>query len=171
MAAVGDAGAVAALTAPSPGSVFETAAALPGDETMPTGRSFELLNSTRNFRRRVGERRITAPVKVIQAFVQALFRGIQGAGPAVWAPGEEDEGLQVEDLLHFVGEQRYRLEATITDEHARQIRDALRSNATLRSLKLSPGLDERLRKEVEASAADPTTRAVRMRRDKKKMRD
>merc|ERR1711969_84988 len=115
---------------------------------MPTGRSFELLNSTRNFRRRVGERRITAPVKVIRAFVQALFRGIQGAGPAVWAPGEEDEGLQVEDLLHFVGEQRYRLEATITDEHARQMfaeadlrRDGLLDKEELANTALSYGME------------------------------
>ena len=148
-----DAGADAAATdaaAPDADADAEVAAAaaLPGDETMPTGRSFELLNSTRNFRRRVGERRITAPVKVIQAFVQALFRGIQGAGPAVWAPGEEDEGLQVEDLLHFVGEQRYRLEATITDEHARQMfaeadlrRDGLLDKEELANTALSYGME------------------------------
>eukprot|EP01044_Picomonas_judraskeda_P009400 COSAG03_NODE_1143_length_4734_cov_3.483711_1_plen_529_part_00 len=80
------------------------------------GRTHEMLSSSRVHRRRVGERRITAPVRVIKAFVVALFKGIQSTGPLSWAA--EEEGVTVEDLLRFVKKQRYRFEATITDEDA-----------------------------------------------------
>lgn len=38
------------------------------------GRTHEMLSSSRVWRRRVGERRITAPVRVVNAFVLALVR-------------------------------------------------------------------------------------------------
>ena len=50
----------------------------------------------------------------------------------------------------------------------RRATDARRTNDGVRALALPPSVEEGLRKEVEALAADPTTRAVRMRRERKK---
>jgi hypothetical protein len=128
----------AAETAPEPGApaepepevvpeaaeaAAEEDAAAPGtpgeedlDELPPLGRTHEMLSTSRVYRRRVGERRITAPVRVVKAFVLALFKGIQTTEPLMWV--EEDEGVSVEDFLRFVTKQRYRFEAVITDEDA-----------------------------------------------------
>eukprot|EP01043_Picozoa_sp_COSAG02_P039899 COSAG02_NODE_3186_length_7217_cov_3.288848_1_plen_127_part_00 len=44
------------------------------EEEPKLGRTHEMLSSSRVWRRRVGERRITAPVRVVNAFVLALVR-------------------------------------------------------------------------------------------------
>ena len=117
-----------------------------GSDFAPLGRTHEMLSTSRVYRRRVGERRITASVRVIKAYVVALFGGIQCEGGTMWA--EEDEGVAVDDFLRFVNKQRYRFEATITDEdavamfrEADLLQDGLLDKTELANTALSYGIE------------------------------
>eukprot|EP01048_Picozoa_sp_COSAG05_P006103 COSAG05_NODE_381_length_10519_cov_17.942131_3_plen_623_part_00 len=90
-----------------------------GDPAASTGRTRELLSNTRSFRRRIGERRINAPIRVVRAFVSALFDSI--TGPAGTWGGTGVVGITSEDLVAYVNKIRYRLTEPIPDDVAAQM--------------------------------------------------
>ena len=77
----------------------------------------------------------------------AQFKGIQSTGPGMsWAA--EEEGVTVEDFLRFVRKQRYRFEATITDEDAQAmfaeadlLQDGVLDRTELANTALSYGIE------------------------------
>ena len=108
-------------------------AAGPGQEGMPLdlgaeatepplGRTRESLSNTRSFRRRIGERRISAPIRIVRSFVTALFNAIIGPGFDGWG-GTGLAGITVGELVAYVGKMRYRLSENISDEVAAQMFD------------------------------------------------
>ena len=82
-------------------------------------RSHDSLANTRSFRRRIGEKRISAPIRVIRSFVAALFDAVVGPEPPSWGDAATTTlGMPIEDWMHFISTNRYRLKENLTDDIA-----------------------------------------------------
>eukprot|EP01047_Picozoa_sp_COSAG01_P036254 COSAG01_NODE_2824_length_7006_cov_2.795714_9_plen_576_part_00 len=90
------------------------------------------LSNTRSFRRRIGERRISATIGTVRAFVRALFHavthrvqpgGLVGGGTMLGSSRGMDAtpGCLLEEMIAFVEKVRYRLTSPISNEVAAEM--------------------------------------------------
>eukprot|EP01052_Picozoa_sp_SAG31_P057816 SAG31_NODE_17321_length_675_cov_1.064236_1_plen_122_part_01 len=85
-------------------------------------RSHATLSDTRSFRRRIGERRISAPIRVIRAFIKALFDAVVGPEQRSWGGVSTTTlAIPLEDWVHFITTNRYRLKENLTDSIAKEM--------------------------------------------------
>jgi hypothetical protein len=96
-----------------------------GSDQLPNNadeRSYASLANTRSFRRRVGERRISAPIRVVRSFVAALFDAIAGPEPSTWGDASNSTlTMSSDEFVCYISTNRYRLKENLTDEIAKNM--------------------------------------------------